>query len=730
MAAVAVRVPVPKLTVSAVHGKITVFAEDGERIGQWGGTGCFLSRQGGLGPCLVVRSSRHKAHEGTFFQLARLQRVVSTHVALGRLTVMVPHERRQCTVFIDTTDDLDALRMMAGVLQDRARWADMERNVASSSRKALRRGNSGDGGGGGGGGGRAALRDPSRAALSGRGAESDEDEDEDEESVHGGDAQRTRTHAAPAGPPLTTSAGSPAHTGTETNTGEAAAAQHSCPPPRAKAVAQPPSSWTREQHHALQLVRAGHNVFVSGAAGTGKTEWLRYVLEHVLSPAPSGTDAVDAGRVAVTAATGIAARLIGGHTVHAFAGIGRGEGDAEAVLQRVQSKPDAVRAWQRCEVLVVDEISMVSAHTFALLDRIGRVLRRPPHSSSSSSSSPRLAPGGGARAPHTVDRPFGGVQLLVVGDFLQLPPVSRGAGEEARPAFTAAAWRACAFRSVAFVEDHRHAGDRRFAECCAAVRRGECTPLVRTVLESCVGRELEERFGVEATTLLARRQDVDRYNAQRLQQLDSMAFQRYASEDYAAVPGTDMDSEVSLPAVLTLKAGAQVVLLASLPDAPHLANGNVGRVVGFVAQTRGPALPRVCFTTGAEVVVPAVTMEVYGRDGRLRLSRRQVPLQLAWALTVHRVQGMTLPMVRLALDKSFFESGQAYVALSRVRTAADLCLTALDLDVVTAWVSPEAREFYEVAGVASPPTGTRSGNSSSGGGGGGVLEKAAKGDAA
>ncbi|KAG5479457.1 hypothetical protein LSCM1_04720 [Leishmania martiniquensis] len=706
MAAVRVRVPKPKMTMSAVQGRITVFAEDGERIGQWGGTECFLSRQSGLGPCLVVRSSRHRRHEGTFFQLGRLQRVVSTRVAQGHLTVMVPHEKRQCSVFIDTTDDLDELRMMAGVLQDKARWKDMERNVASKGRSGPLRGGKGDGGGRS----SAELRDPSLAQLTGRGAEDDDDDDDYGEAMNetrgDGDqaavrAVQERTLAAallvPSPPVAASQSSAP-----QRSTMVAGSSKSSEPVASGPAALQPRWSWTREQQRAMQLVRAGHNVFVSGAAGTGKTEWLLHVLQHVLprtrqrqglkSGAHPGAEegkeeyAVDTARVAVTAATGIAARLIGGKTVHSFSGIGRSEGDPDVILQRVQSRPDIVRAWQQCEVLVIDEISMLSSRTFALLDRIARALRAsmPPPASSSQRRHPT----------NNAALPFGGIQLLVVGDFLQLPPVSRGAGEEVQPAFMASAWRSCNFQTLLFTKDYRHAEDPRFAECCAAVRRGECTPLVQEVLEACLGRELEERFGVEATTLLARRKDVDRYNAQRLQQLESMQFHRYASEDYAAVPGANIDDEVSLPPVLTLKVGAQVVLLASLPNEPSLANGNLGVVVGFIAQAHGPALPLVRFSTGLESIVPEITMEVYGRDGRLSLSRRQVPLQLAWALTVHRVQGMTLPMIRLALDKSFFEAGQAYVALSRVRKAVDLSLTALDLGVVAARVSAEGREFY------------------------------------
>ncbi|KAG5505769.1 hypothetical protein JKF63_05105 [Porcisia hertigi] len=715
MAAVALRVPKPKMTVSAVQGKVSVYAEDGERIGQWGGTECFLSRQSGLGPCLVVRSSRHKKHEGTFFQLTRLQRVVSTRVAQGRLTVMVPHEKRQCSVFIDTTDDLDELRMMAGVLQDKARWKDMERNVASRNRKGPRREANEDGGVSG----RAGLRDPSVAQLSGRGVDDQDDDDTCSEGIN--EAAHDSSEAAFSEPqrgslpePLMLASQAPVMRSQslvpQRGTAEAGESKSGSGLTTSMPAAQRQRlTWTSEQQRAVQLLCAGHNVFVSGPAGTGKTEWLLHVLQHVLprirqhrSP-KSGADQiwkeeqenlVDTGRVAVTAATGIAARLIGGKTVHAFSGIGRGEGDPDAILQRVQSKPDVVRAWQQCEVLVIDEISMLSSHTFAQLDRIARALRAPlaPSASSGAQRRPRV---------DNAERPFGGIQLLVVGDFLQLPPVSRGAGEEVKPAFVAAAWRACSFHSIFFTKDYRHADDTRFAQCCAAVRRGECTPLVREVLEACLGRKLEERFGVEATTLLARRKDVDRFNAQRLQQLDSMQFHRYASEDYAAIPGADIDSEVSLPSVLTLKEAAQVVLLASLPNEPSLANGDVGLVVGFVAQSHGPALPLVRFSTGVEAVVPAITMEVYGRDGRLSLSRRQVPLQLAWALTVHRVQGLTLPMVRLALDKSFFEAGQAYVALSRVRKAEDLSLTALDLNVLSAHVSQEARDFYGLTTTTS-----------------------------
>lgn len=633
--------PKPKLTMSAVVGKISVIAEDGERIGPWGGTECFLSGQSGIGPCLVVRSSRHRQHEGTFFRLSGLRQVLSSHVAQGKLTLVLPHAQRLCTVFIVTTSDIDELRMMAGLLQNRSAWATgIERNVAC--RKNSTRGRLHGGGGkeaaiGGGG-----IPDPNLVPL---------------EEVDWSDGEGDREGPVEKRHELLQ---------------QPSAHREALPSSQRSAVARPTSpfavsgihtQWTAEQLQATAHIRAGHNVFVTGAAGTGKTEWLRHVAAYVL---PSGGDQLT---TALTAASGVAARAIRGVTLHAFAGLGRGEGNIACILQRVRARPDLVRSWRSCKVLVIDEIGMVPAHILTLVDEVGRDVRQEPQ------------------------KPFGGLQVIAVGDFLQLPPVSRG-GEDVQRAFTSSAWKAARFRSVEFTQNYRQDGDEVFAACCAAVRSGRYTLAVDDLLQSCMNRELDERYGVQATTILARRKDVERINHTMLQGLKDPYFFRYTSEDYAAVPGADLDAEVSLPSLLTLKAGAQVVLLATLPEAPHLHNGELGVVASFVEQGHGPALPVVRFSSGDTVTVSPVTMEVFGCDGRLSLSRRQVPLQLAWALTVHRVQGLTIPMVRLSLDGSFFESGQAYVALSRVRRAEDLSLLSCDPRAVKA-VHAASLAFYD-----------------------------------
>ncbi|RNF15763.1 PIF1 helicase-like protein [Trypanosoma conorhini] len=659
----------PKMTVAAVRGRIIVTGEDGERVGQWGGTECFLSRQSGLGPCLVVRSSRHKRHEGTFFQLAGLQRVLSAYAVEGKLTVVVPHEQRVCTVFIETTADVDALRIMAAVLQDRSHWRDMEKNVARNmGREGRGRKAAGH-----------ALRDPNAFDTP---AWEDNDGDNGGEAADGlDDGVAARDAGKPTAQPARGGSAVPA---AASATQSEVAPGQMVPSPRngARETLTPSAgvSWTTEQKRAIQLVRAGRSVFLTGSAGTGKTAWLLHLLQDVLS----GSEGVVA-----TATTGIAARIIGGVTIYAFAGIGRGEGSFDKVYRRVRSRPEVVRAWRQCKTLIIDEIGVLPASVFLLLDAVARQVR------------------------HEAEKPFGGLQLVLLGDFLQLPPVTalaapvRGdhpgeARQEPKWCFECPLWRTLQLAAVEFRKNYRHEGDPVFAACMEDIRYGRYTRRVESLLSSCLSRRLGDRFGVEPTVIMARRQCAAAYNMERLQLLDDVDFHRYASEDYASTPGYDLDKEVSLLPLLELRVGAQVVLLASLPSAPHLSNGDLGVVVAFSEQAQGEAFPVVCLASkgGEEVVVPRVRMDVLASDGRVVAARTQIPLQLAWALTVHRVQGMTLPMARVELNASFFECGQAYVALTRVRRREDLALTEFDPSAIGADAKVVA--FYEATFPRDP----------------------------
>jgi ATP-dependent DNA helicase PIF1 len=399
-------------------------------------------------------------------------------------------------------------------------------------------------------------------------------------------------------------------------------------------------------------------VFVTGGAGTGKTSWLLHLINNVL-PA-NGT--------AVTAATALAARQIGGSTLHSFAGIGLGDSPLEQTLQRIRGRPEVVRSWATCKVLVIDEISMVSASLFTLLDGVARAITK------------------------REKEPFGGIQLVLVGDFLQLPPVSRSGGENVKFCFESDAWRQAVIHPIQFDKDFRHGGDTRFARVCRELRFGSVSRDGASLLEECLRRGQEKEsmdklrrgmFGYTPVAITSTRADAEKINQQELSRIESVDFVRYIAEDHVAVNGIRLDDEVGTLEVLTLKLNAQVILTSNLHSDARVSNGDAGVVCRFAQQAEGPDLPVVRFTNGDEIVVEKVRSEVYLR-GQVVAWRVQIPLILGWALTVHRVQGMTLPCAIVHLDDTIFERGQAYVAVSRVKSSEGLMLTALNLSAFKA----------------------------------------------
>jgi ATP-dependent DNA helicase PIF1 len=628
-----------KMTASGVLGKITVMSASGERIGQWGGTECFLSKQSGVGPCLIVRSSRHKSEQGTFFKLTDVTSVIATYAHTGKLTVLVKYQLHKCTVLVDANrEDIPQLQFMAALLQNQLRWNEIEVDVAVPKR--------------GRGRGRASLStepvsDIRELTMDGRDDEvtlppyqrkdvagdamgaTQEDEEDPNAAI-----ARMLAGGEPSLPTVQKTAAP-------------------LPPPRISRSSlglTTERDLTTEQRLALQFVRQGHNVFITGSGGTGKSEWLSFMLRTGLHHKGDS--------VAVTALTGITARSIGGQTVHAFSGIGRGEVAVEALIQRVQSRPEVVRSWLSCRVLIIDEISMMSPRLFTALDKIARAVTKRPNQS------------------------FGGIQLILVGDFLQLPPVD--ADGEGTYCFESSAWRSAELRCVAFTTDFRHQEDDGFRRVCEDLRTGYVSLAAEEMLEACRRRVLTRDEERSITRILPLRKDVDEVNAAQLAALEDPEFFRYQAEDQTSIGGIELDNEVALARNITLKHQALVVVVASVPNSP-LVNGDMGTVVRFVEQTHGPSLPVIrLFSDGSEHVVPLVRVDIAGRSGVSVASRTQLPLQLGWALTVHRVQGMTLPSASIALNKSVFQQGQAYVAVSRVRSQAHLHISSLDLSVFKA----------------------------------------------
>ena len=431
-------------------------------------------------------------------------------------------------------------------------------------------------------------------------------------------------------------------------------------------------------------LRRGRNVFFHGAAGTGKS-FVLHTLVALLREKHGSSDAV-----AVTAPTGIAAVAIGGCTIHKFIGAGLCAGHPRAVADKVVKSEKATRRWRETRALVVDEVSMLDADIMQKLDFIGRA----------------------ARDEHAV--PFGGLQLVVTGDFYQLPPVSKGAFLEGPPfAFDCDAWRDARFCAVELTRVLRQK-DPRLVEALREVRSGDVPVGGRA---SCLFRSLQRPLppnaeGVLPTRLHSVNANVDAENRDELARLpgDAVAFEARDAGDDAAVLDV-LRKNCQAPQTLTLKLGAQVVLIKNVDDA--LVNGSRGVVKGFVtrsdteyarrksnfrihprrvadAERAFPRWPLVAFDNGRVLAVgPGEFSASAGK--KAYADRLQVPLKLAWALTVHKSQGMTLSRVEVNL-RDAFDYGQVYVALSRATCVEGLRVRGFDERAIKA--HPKVKRFY------------------------------------
>ncbi|XP_004629002.1 ATP-dependent DNA helicase PIF1 [Octodon degus] len=420
-------------------------------------------------------------------------------------------------------------------------------------------------------------------------------------------------------------------------------------PQPVKRLSLPPSKpqLSEEQAAVLRLVLRGQSIFFTGSAGTGKS----YLLKRILgSLPPTGTVA--------TASTGVAACHIGGTTLHTFAGIGSGQAPLAQCIALAQ-RPGVRQGWLSCQRLVIDEISMVEADLFDKLEAVARAVRQQ-------------------------EKPFGGIQLIICGDFLQLPPVTKSS-QPPRFCFQAKSWSRCVPVTLELTEVWRQA-DPTFISLLQAVRLGRCSDEVTQQLRATAAHKVG-RDGIVATRLCTHQDDVALTNERRLQELPGKVHNFEALDSHPELART-LDAQCPVGQLLRLKLGAQVMLVKNLAMSRGLVNGARGVVVGFEAEGRG--LPQVHFLCGVTEVIHADCWTVQATGGQV-LSRRQLPLQLAWALSIHKSQGMSLDCVEISLGRAF-ASGQAYVALSRARSLQGL--RVLDFDPLVVHCDARVLHFY------------------------------------
>jgi ATP-dependent DNA helicase PIF1 len=455
-----------------------------------------------------------------------------------------------------------------------------------------------------------------------------------------------------------------------------------------------------EQKHVLELVSEKKSVFFTGSAGTGKSVLLREIITTLRKKFAREPD-----RVAVTASTGLAACNVGGITLHSFSGIGLGKEDVPELVRKIKKNQKAKNRWMRTKTLVIDEVSMVDGELFDKLEAIARNIRNNA-------------------------RPFGGIQLVITGDFFQLPPVPDN-NRIAKFAFDAATWPTSIEYTIGLHHVFRQK-DPKFAGMLNEMREGRLSENSITEFRK-LSRPLPMEDQLVATELFPTRVEVDKANRERLGLLQGANFTFDAVDGGTIQEKAFRDKLLSnclAPETIVLKKGAQVMLIKNIDES--LVNGSVGRIIAFMDErafdshvaTNGaeePASPAtqsagdgssikdiMMGRAGTSKLWPLVRFSIADgthRDllcqaeswkfelptGEVQASRSQVPLILAWALSIHKAQGQTLDRVKVDLGK-VFEKGQAYVALSRATSMEGLQVLRFDPKKVNA--HERVRVFY------------------------------------
>lgn len=452
-----------------------------------------------------------------------------------------------------------------------------------------------------------------------------------------------------------------------------------------------------EQREVLQKVFSGASVFFTGSAGTGKSFLIHKILACLPGVTGQRTEEIT---TYATSTTGITAMNIQGQTIFAWAGLGAlgASQSVDELVARVMRNRETLQRWRCTRSLLIDEISMLDGKLFEKLESVARKVR------------------GNAQ-------PFGGIQLILCGDFLQLPPVSKsmhggsrtgaaavaaassssGSADAVKFCFEAACWSDCiAAANIIELGQVFRQKDDAFVSLLDSLRRGVCTPEHTEILRGCEDRDLDALAaldGIQPTSLMTLKKEVDSLNLRELGGLRGETKVFHAKDSSTASIGgmagssflEQLQSNCPARSKLELKIGAQVILLRNLSLASGLANGSRGVVLRFAPTT---SFPVVRFTTGAEVVITPETWSV-SSGGRVVASREQLPLDLAWALSIHKSQGMTLDRARIHLS-NVFEFGQAYVALSRCRSLQGMELRGFHAAQIKA--HPRVVRFYEELG--------------------------------
>jgi ATP-dependent DNA helicase PIF1 len=383
-----------------------------------------------------------------------------------------------------------------------------------------------------------------------------------------------------------------------------------------------------KQVQALKVLKSGRNVFLTGSPGSGKT----YVLNKFVAQTKA-----NGKKVAVTATTGIAATHLSGTTIHSWSGIGISGSIEELDLKKLKANSNLVKRYKTTDILVIDEVSMLDGKRLDLISGLAKLFRKS-------------------------DLPFGGLQVVLVGDLFQLPPVSRGRGDFDF-VYKAECWDYLDLAVCYLSEQHRQKEDDGYNQILEGIRIGKLSPNQITALKNRKITPLEEQ---SLTKLYAHNYDVDQMNESKLKSLPSEEMVYEMNTSGLAHDTKRLISTILAPERLALKIDCEVMFVVNNQKLGFY-NGTRGRVTDF---SNGSPVVRLSDGKYIEVRMHDWHIEI---NNEIIATASQLPLRLAWAITIHKSQGMSLEAAEVDLSHAF-TPGMGYVALSRLQSLNGLYL--------------------------------------------------------
>lgn len=423
---------------------------------------------------------------------------------------------------------------------------------------------------------------------------------------------------------------------------------------------------TEQQNKALEAMKNGLNVFLTGPAGTGKSLLLKYYIFWYQVHRETKTS-----KIYITSTTGLSALLINGMTINRYAGIGIADKDVETYYKRIIKKKNLKDRWINTKVLIIDEISMMDPDTFDKIDSLARKVRR-------------------------CNRPFGGIQVILSGDFLQIPPVN-----SENYCFESFSWNN--IDKTFYFDQILRQNNNELQEVLNKIRVGIIDNDVKYLLDKCLNKELIIEDGIEPTLLFSRKNMVVQYNDKELKKLiennkeyhkfiatyefyeNNVKMESFHEEAFY----TDLlNSQYQVDNEIIFSLHSQVMLTVNMPDY-NLANGSRGIIIDFTKDDFH--YPIVLFSNKEILTVKEHDFKI--DENNVIAIKKQLPLILSWAITIHKAQGMTLDYIKTDIGSSIFEYGQAYVVLSRIKNLEGLSIMNIDYSKIKA--HPKILKYYE-----------------------------------